>query len=141
MKKRGRAKKDPCPGRPAGWSKATAANAQWEGKPAAPCTTRHKICDKDAGGCGYCISHCVCPKAGATSAKRQTRGGGHAPAQRRAASAATAANAELSSPEAEQAFENSVWFGSGSDDEAPAIPLTDPQATLNDVAARFGLGS
>ena len=29
----------------------------------------------------------------------------------------------------------------GSDDEAGEIPLTDPQATLEDVAARFGLVS
>eukprot|EP01043_Picozoa_sp_COSAG02_P071788 COSAG02_NODE_13263_length_1418_cov_1.216831_1_plen_414_part_10 len=116
-----------CPGRPARWSRSKKTLGEIR-----VCKTGARMCRE----CGFCERHCDCADAVDTH-KRQRQQPVHdlglriLPA-RETATHAAAASAEHLSPVAEQQFTQQLTYTDAN------IPLTDGNATLENVATRFG---
>jgi hypothetical protein len=140
---RGRKRKLRCLGRPKNWTRpppgvvqppATAA----ERAAAQPCTRRKELCPN---GCGYCVAHCseCSGSAKKRAAPEATRGGrSQDQADRRGSfEAAEAAAAQVQAQDASAA--RAFVFDEAADAPDDArVPLTNPNAKLEDVGARFG---
>eukprot|EP01047_Picozoa_sp_COSAG01_P043083 COSAG01_NODE_3805_length_5680_cov_7.949292_3_plen_692_part_00 len=137
----GRKRKASCLGRPKGWTRKRAAGGEeFAGAPAA-CRSGQKIHE----ACGYCMRHCTCTDSTQKRARHQRPAGirprehGDRRESLTLGRAALAAITAEERPAGQAAAEAVLRYDEGAD--APPIPLTHPDARLQDVAKCFGFNA